>query len=126
MNCSCQQCIEGERCVSQSLRCIVRIWQTSARGSPRYAGLESLSAFQEARQRANIAVDKIASLTPRQRDVLQGMRRGLLNKQIAWSLDISEKTVKMHRAQVLSKVGCSTTAGAIAIAVEASFAPALS
>lgn len=87
---------------------------------------ESLSAFQEARQRANIAVDKIASLTPRQRDVLQGMRRGLLNKQIAWSLDISEKTVKMHRAQVLSKVGCSTTAGAIAIAVEASFAPALS
>ena len=45
--------------------------------------------------------------------------RGLLNKQIAWELKISEKTVKMHRALLLERLGVSTTAEAIRIAVEA-------
>ena len=40
-------------------------------------------------------------LPSRQRQVLAGMARGLLNKQIAWKLKMSEKTVKMHRALML-------------------------
>jgi len=64
------------------------------------------------------AADLIAKLSPRQKEVLQGMARGLLNKQIAWSLKISEKTVKMHRALMLDALGVRTSAEAIRIAVE--------
>ena len=61
----------------------------------------------------------VADLPARQREVLEGMARGLLNKQIAWELKISEKTVKMHRALLLERLGVATSAEAIRIAVEA-------
>jgi PAS domain S-box-containing protein len=61
----------------------------------------------------------VAGLPPRQREVLTAMARGLLNKQIAWELKISEKTVKMHRALLLERLGVATSAEAIRIAVEA-------
>jgi hypothetical protein len=51
--------------------------------------------------------------------VLELMARGLLNKQIAWELKISEKTVKMHRSLLLEQLGVATSADAIQIAVEA-------
>jgi PAS domain S-box-containing protein len=60
-----------------------------------------------------------ATLSPRQREVLQDMAAGLRNKQIAWRLGLSEKTVKMHRALLLDKLGLKTTADAIRLAVEA-------
>lgn len=43
-------------------------------------------------------------LTPRERDVLRGVARGLLNKQIAFELGISEITVKMHRSSAGKKL----------------------
>ena len=49
----------------------------------------------------------------------EGMARGLLNKQIAWDLGIAEKTVKMHRALLLERLGVATSAEAIRLAVEA-------
>ena len=61
----------------------------------------------------------VAELPPRQKEVLECMARGLLNKQIAWELKISEKTVKMHRALMLERLGVATSAEAIRIAVEA-------
>ncbi|QIK78021.1 hypothetical protein G7077_02945 [Sphingomonas piscis] len=70
-----------------------------------------------------MAASQVASLTPRQRDVLQGMLAGLLNKQIAFSLGISEKTVKMHRAQLMLSLQTGTTAATVRVAVEAAFAP---
>lgn len=60
-----------------------------------------------------------ATLSPRQREVLREMASGQRNKQIAWSLGLSEKTVKMHRALLLDKLGVKTTADAIRLAVEA-------
>lgn len=66
----------------------------------------------------DMASASIAKLPPRQRQVLQGMAHGLLNKQIAWQLKISEKTVKMHRALMLERLGVKTSAEAIRIAVE--------
>ncbi|HYJ83930.1 MAG TPA: LuxR C-terminal-related transcriptional regulator [Allosphingosinicella sp.] len=60
-----------------------------------------------------------ATLSPRQRQVLKEMAAGQRNKQIAWRLGLSEKTVKMHRALLLEKLGVRTTADAIRIAVEA-------
>jgi len=58
-------------------------------------------------------------LPPRQRQVLEGMANGLLNKQIAYQLGIAEKTVKMHRVLLLERLGGITSAEAIRIAVEA-------
>jgi PAS domain S-box-containing protein len=68
------------------------------------------------RQRAQQLVSK---LTLRQRQVLNQMVRGRRNKQIAPSLGISEKTVKMHRAALLAKLGVASSADAVRIAVEA-------
>jgi hypothetical protein len=62
-------------------------------------------------------------LTTRQREVLQAMIDGLGNKNIAGALGIEEKTVKMHRAAVLSRLQASNSAMAVRIGVEASFAP---
>jgi DNA-binding NarL/FixJ family response regulator len=47
------------------------------------------------------------------------MARGLLNKQIAFELGISDKTVKMHRAALLSALDARASADAIRLAVEA-------
>lgn len=61
----------------------------------------------------------VAGLSPRQRQILALVAKGLLNKQIAYTLGISEKTVKMHRALMLERLGVATSAEAIRIAVEA-------
>ena len=61
----------------------------------------------------------VAELPERQRQVLEAMAKGTLNKQIAFDLGIAEKTVKMHRMLMLERLGGITTAEAIRIAVEA-------
>ena len=61
----------------------------------------------------------VRELPARQRQVLEAMAKGLLNKQIAYQLGIAEKTVKMHRVLLLERLGGVTTAEAIRIAVEA-------
>jgi len=53
---------------------------------------------------------RIDSLTPREREVMELVTAGLLNKQIAGELNLSEVTVKMHRRQVMEK----TRAGSLA------------
>lgn len=78
-----------------------------------------LAPSQALAGRRATAAELIASLPRRQREVLQAMARGLLNKQIAWDLKISEKTVKMHRALMIERLGVGTSAEAIRIAVEA-------
>jgi PAS domain S-box-containing protein len=65
------------------------------------------------------AVALVKALPQRRRQVLTLMARGLLNKQIAWELKISETTVKMHRSLLLEQLGVQTGADAIRIAVEA-------
>ncbi len=62
---------------------------------------------------------RLETVTGRQRQVLELMARGLLNKQIAHELGISEKTVKMHRAALLAGLGAKSSADAIRLAVEA-------
>ncbi len=61
----------------------------------------------------------VARLSPRQREVLIEMARGKLNKQIAYDLELAERTIKMHRAALFRALGVQTTADAIRIAVEA-------
>ena len=64
---------------------------------------------------------RIAALSQRQREVLLLMAEGLLNKQIAWKLGLSERTIKMHRSALLRSLGLDTTADAIRLAVEAGY-----
>lgn len=65
------------------------------------------------------AIALVKELSPRQLQILQEMAAGYRNKQIAWRLQLSEKTVKMHRALMLGKLGAATSADAVRIAVEA-------
>ena len=65
------------------------------------------------------AVEMVRTLSPRQREVLQQIAAGHRSKQIARNLALSDKTVKMHRALVLEKLGTHNVADAIRLAVEA-------
>ena len=85
-------------------------------GSQVELGPDSPAQFDARRERA---VSMVKALPQRRRQVLELLSRGMLNKQIAWELKISEKTVKMHRALLLEQLGVSTSADAIRIAVEA-------
>ena len=49
-------------------------------------------------------VERLETLTPRERQVLREVARGRLNKQIAFDLGISEVTVKLHRGNVMRKM----------------------
>jgi FixJ family two-component response regulator len=52
----------------------------------------------------------VARLTPREREVLGMVVQGRLNKQIAADLGIAEKTIKVHRARMMQKLGVRTVA----------------
>jgi len=58
---------------------------------------------------------RLSSLTPREREVLCHVVAGQLNKQIAADLNIAEKTIKVHRARVMEKMGASSLAGLVAM-----------
>jgi FixJ family two-component response regulator len=63
--------------------------------------------------------ERLASLTPREHEVLGEVVAGLLNKQIAAKLGISERTVKMHRTAITRKLGVHSTARLAVLAREA-------
>ncbi|MES3154782.1 PAS domain-containing protein [Sphingomonas faeni] len=65
------------------------------------------------------AAEMVKSLSTRQGQILKFVANGLLNKQIAAELGLSEKTVKMHRAILMTRLGTRTTADLIRLAVEA-------
>ena len=71
--------------------------------------------------RRDAAHSRIAALSRRQREVLLLLAGGKLNKQIAYELGLSERTVKMHRAAVFVALGVKTSADAIRLAIEAGF-----
>lgn len=53
---------------------------------------------------------RLESLTPREHEVLQHVVGGRLNKQIAADLGVAEKTIKVHRARAMEKMGASSLA----------------
>ena len=60
------------------------------------------------------ATSGLARLSNRQFEILELMTRGLLNKQIAWELGLTEGTVKSHVSAILEKLGCDRRTQAIA------------
>jgi DNA-binding NarL/FixJ family response regulator len=61
--------------------------------------------------------EKIPDLTPRQREILRSLARGLLAKEIAAELDISRKTVEYHKYRMMDLLGLKTSAELIQYAV---------
>ena len=84
------------------------------------AGIESAFArarrelaghFESAQREA-----RIADLSPREREVLELLARGMANRGIAEALDISPRTVEVHKARVMSKLGVTNLAELVRLA----------
>lgn len=80
---------------------------------------EEQGAANDARR--NGAAERVERLSRRQKEILVLMAAGKLNKQIAYELGLSERTVKMHRSAVLKGLDVKTSADAIRVAIEAGF-----
>ncbi len=71
---------------------------------------------QTARGRLD-ARQRVELLTPRERQVMEGMVAGLRNKEIARTLEISYRTVELHRAKVMEKLDAKTPSDVVRIAL---------
>ena len=80
------------------------------------AAIEQDASGRQARADTAELRRRLASLTPREREVLEALVVGRLNKQIAGDLGIVEQTVKFHRARIMERMQSRTTAELMHIA----------
>jgi FixJ family two-component response regulator len=76
---------------------------------------QNLANHREATERASL-VSRYESLTPRERQVLPLLASGLLNKQVAFELGITEWTVQLHRGHIMRKMQADSFAGLVRMA----------
>ncbi len=74
--------------------------------------------IREKHARLSIVASRLATLTEREREVLQRVIEGKPNKIIAADLDISMKTVEFHRAKVMEKMGVTSVAELVQFAMQ--------
>jgi pimeloyl-ACP methyl ester carboxylesterase/DNA-binding CsgD family transcriptional regulator len=87
---------------------------------PRMLGeMRSFLTVPETRRAAGRSILALGDLTPRERDVLESIARGLGNAEIAVSLGLSEKTVRNHITRVFDKIGVEHRYQAIVLARDA-------
>ena len=67
---------------------------------------------------------RLESLTPREYEILTYVITGMLNKQIAYALKISEITVKVHRGRVMEKMGVDSVAALVRLTEKVGIKPA--
>jgi FixJ family two-component response regulator len=72
---------------------------------------------------AGDALRRIELLTPREREILRYVISGMLNKQIAFKLDIAEKTVKVHRGRIMEKLEVGSVAELVRLAERVGIEP---
>jgi len=80
---------------------------------------EQLTALIDLRHGAADARQKLRSLTPRESEVLEHLQSGHTNREIADTLDISPRTVEIHRANMLRKMDTKSALTAIRMSVHA-------
>ena len=83
------------------------------------AGFAQLDDKASRADRSLSASTAISALTDRERDVLEGLAQGLPNKTIAYDLGISPRTVEVHRANLMSKLGVRSLSEALRLAFAA-------
>jgi FixJ family two-component response regulator len=90
-----------------------------------HRAVERHAAAQIHRQELERIQAHLQRLTPREREVLEYVIGGCLNKQIAAELEIAEKTVKVHRALVMLKMEATSVAELVRECQTAGIAPRL-
>lgn len=93
-------------------------------------GDEILAAIDRAMEQAHVSDERaamseettalIATLTAREREVLNQVTNGKSNKQIAFSLGVSQRTVENHRAAMMKKLGARSLSEVLRLALEVS------
>lgn len=83
------------------------------------AAFDRIAATDSAAARAAEANVVLGVLTPREREVLDGLAQGLPNKTIAYDLGISPRTVEVHRANLMAKLDVRSLSDALRIAFAA-------
>ena len=76
-----------------------------------------LQQFQELSLRSEAEV-LVSPLTPRETEILNHIAQGLLNKQIASKLGISEQTIKNHVTSILRKLNANARTEAVVVAIK--------
>ncbi len=84
---------------------------------------ESESAHQRDRQELQAIRSRLATLTPREHEVLTHVIAGRLNKQIAFDLGTVEKTIKVHRGRMMEKMGVRSVAELVWLAERVGIRP---
>ncbi|MGE5063207.1 MAG: response regulator transcription factor [Myxococcales bacterium] len=83
-------------------------------------GYRRLTRKEATDDRMRDAAIRLQALTSREKDVLDGLAQGLPNKTIAYDLGISPRTVEIHRANLMTKLGVRSLSEALRIAFAAS------
>jgi len=83
------------------------------------SALETRPAIQGDSSAKSEAEARLAELSPRERDVLQGLVAGKINKVIAHDLSISPRTVEVYRANLMAKTGARSMSELMRIALAA-------
>jgi two-component system response regulator FixJ len=82
-------------------------------------GFDVINRSDRPKGRGEEAQVKLGALTPREKEVLEGLARGLPNKTIGYDLGISPRTVEIHRAKLMTKLGVGSLSDALRIAFAA-------
>lgn len=77
----------------------------------------------QASSRSTEAAARLAMLTPREMDVVRGLLNHGSNKSVAYGLRLSPRTVEMHRANIMRKVGARNFASVVRLALDAGIMP---
>ena len=87
------------------------------------AAVEAALAPPRGEPRDQAWAERLANLSSRERQVLEGLVRGEPNKEIARNLGISPRTIEIYRAKVMTKMGADSFAELIRLAIAAGLAP---
>ena len=83
------------------------------------AALQQAEPGRRARPSPHDIAARVASLSPRERQVMDGLIAGLSNKLIAREYDISPRTIEVYRANVMTKMQASSLSELVRLAMRA-------
>lgn len=86
-----------------------------------FVGSQMEAADPKANECRTTALERVMSLTAQQQAVLRLMAKGLRNRQIGEELGLTEKTIKIYRSALVRRLGVSSAAEAMRLAIEAGF-----